>query len=69
MTKKDYVLIATVLKELRPEIEPDETADPSFERGWQTALDDVCDAFARKLQIENPRFDSAKFLAACGVKV
>lgn len=52
MTKKDYELIAGVFA--------------------RTAWDDIAKSMAVNLAIElekdNPRFDRAKFLTACGVK-
>jgi hypothetical protein len=52
MTQKDYVLIASIIRGL---------ADP-FVRGV------VARAFARVLPTDNPRFNSLRFLEACGVK-
>jgi hypothetical protein len=52
MTKKDYELIASTVRAL---------ADP-FVRGV------VARAFARTLPATNPRFNSLRFLEACGVK-
>lgn len=57
MTRKDYVLIADALKHAA-------ACDPGTEGGgiYRAA---VCIADA--LAADNPRFDRARFLQACGV--
>lgn len=61
MTRKDYKLIAEVLK----------SANENW-AGWNEKPEEVIAGTARslatKLAQENPRFDRAKFLEACGVK-
>jgi hypothetical protein len=52
MTKKDFVLIAQILREVR-----DERYNP----------DQTIKAFASYLAESNDRFDSARFVKACGV--
>ena len=54
MTRKDYVVIAEVIKNL------DECID-SY--GLEVLADNMADA----LESDNPRFDRARFLAACGI--
>jgi hypothetical protein len=54
MTRKDYVLIADVIKNL------DECIDSD---GLEALADNMADA----LESDNPRFDRARFLDACGV--
>ena len=63
MTRKDYVLIAAALKRAREygidherSTAPDET------------LDAACFALEHALAQDNPRFDRARFLKACGVQ-
>jgi hypothetical protein len=59
MTRKDYVAIAQVLKDAN--------------NVWRTegiqarALTLLCTNFARILADDNPCFDRARFLKACGV--
>ena len=59
MTKKDFILISEVLKGL-------------FDDGAH-ALDNendcwaVAERFAKELAKQNPRFDKARFMKACGV--
>lgn len=57
MTKKDYELIARVLR--------DESSDGQAYRPDET----LCLAMADALAEDNPRFDRVKFLVACGVNV
>ena len=52
MTKKDFELIASALRRL----------------GAGHAWKDTCLAMADALANTNPRFDRARFLAACGVQ-
>jgi len=55
MTRKDYVMIAEVIKNL------DEVID-------EYALEVLADNMADSLESDNPRFDRDRFLSACGVK-
>jgi hypothetical protein len=65
VTRRDYELIADVLSSCRP-VQASGQADPIV-----TALADehkfLCAALAAKLRSTNPRFDTGRFLAACGV--
>ena len=68
MTKKDFELIANTLRSEDPRTKhyPDMT---DWEKGvageeWNTTVL----AFADALATTNPRFDRARFLAACGVQ-
>ena len=58
MTRKDYQLIASAISELASD----------FGKGEVVAINLVADTLADALAQENPRFDRAKFLTACGVK-
>ena len=58
MTKKDYILIAAALKQARVEF-------PTMKQN--AAHDYVASVMCRALSTTNPRFDSGRFLAACGV--
>ena len=55
MTRKDYVLIAKLLKNAN-------------EDNYDNALVPLIKWFADDLQADNPRFDRDRFLTACGVK-
>lgn len=56
MTKKDYKLIADAIAE---------TKRNSLVEEWPT-MDRIAESLADNLAKDNPRFDSAKFLVACG---
>lgn len=55
MTKKDYELIAGVIKDFKVD-------------GDESIRYDMAVEFAVVLQEESARFDSHKFIAACGIK-
>jgi hypothetical protein len=57
MTKKDYVLISGCIKKQREE------GNPERNKG----LDSVSRSLAAELADDNPRFDCARFLKACGL--
>lgn len=56
MTRKDYILIAAALKQAYDHM-PDSCVHNMY-------VDYIADALAQ----DNPRFDRARFLAACGVQ-
>jgi hypothetical protein len=65
MTRKDYVRIAAAIKAARAEIvakEPDELHSELLDGVSYTA-----DFLADALKADNPSFDRARFLAACGI--
>lgn len=59
MTRKDYELIAKVLREFGEPNGQGENSRPVDDR------DEIAYLLASALQAENPRFDRAKFLRAC----
>lgn len=61
MTRKDFVLIAKVIKDNFEAFEKLEV-HPSH---WQGLL---ASEFSRELAKTNPQFDSYKFAVACGMK-
>jgi hypothetical protein len=61
MTRKDYVLIAEVIASLRGE----QRDKGAF--AHSPSLEEVAGELARALEIDNPRFNRARFLDACGV--
>lgn len=63
MTKKDFELIADALLRSRPIPISDIRADAMRRNVFRMAVDNVADALATT----NPKFDRARFLAACGV--
>jgi hypothetical protein len=60
MTRKDYELIARVLREKRPETRGLGLLDQQMWHGIVTAMADA-------LPATNPDFDRSRFLRACGV--
>lgn len=71
MTKKTFEMIARAIKAERYADVLIETASPSianYRRGGNHALDDLARRLADEFAHENPRFDRAKFLDACGTK-
>ena len=67
MTKKDFELIANTLRSEDPRTKHyfDMT---DWEKGAADEWNTIVLAFANALQTTNPRFDRARFLAACGVQ-
>lgn len=65
MAKKDYILIAAALKAARVELPEGKNRDPKliYNNGVDNAAHYVADA----LGTQNPLFDRARFLTACGV--
>jgi len=63
MTRKDYVLIAQAIKGTIPGPEHTEDYLQGQAVGWANCARSIADA----LSTDNPRFDRARFLAACGV--
>jgi hypothetical protein len=70
MTRKDFELIAAVLSTSKiGDIHP--ASSPEARRTWTYARDEwrrTVDRFATMCAAQNPRFDRARFLAACGVE-
>lgn len=62
MTRKDFILLAEALKLAR--VRGDYAHDTHMLAGVDRAAEKVADALAA----ENPRFDRARFLKACGVQ-
>ena len=60
MTRKDYVMIAKTLKNEQHQFAENEDG--------YILLNILAHQFANQLEQENPRFDRARFLVACGVK-
>ena len=59
MTRKDYVMLAEILKENRKDF-------IEGEDGF-SLLNILAHQIANGLEADNPRFDRARFLTACGV--
>jgi hypothetical protein len=63
MTKKDYILIAALLAEVRSRYAP----LPNKSVSAAKVLADVTTGIADILARDNPRFDRARFFEACGL--
>jgi len=60
MTRKDYQLIASTIKN---QFSYYEEMSPEYK-----ALNELAERFSYDLSKDNPRFDFVRFLEACGVK-
>lgn len=63
MTKKDYILIARVMQNSKPQ-PIDESASVMlllYRRSWNKTVEN----FVHELLNDNPRFDTQKFLISC----
>lgn len=61
MSRKHYIAVAAILRGLY-----ETTGDPT--QAVDIAVRDVLDDFANLFAQDNPAFDRARFLAACGVE-
>ena len=64
MTKKDYVRIAAALNGARVTDSEIISAKALYNNGVDNAAHRIADALAD----DNPKFDRARFMAACGVQ-
>jgi hypothetical protein len=64
MTKKDYIAIAGAINQSNyvPK------ADTGYAEGTANACYTIAHKLAYIMERDNPRFDRARFLAACGVQ-
>ena len=71
MTRKDYEWIAGVLYYNRRNMglpsQNESAKDCAIRTGYEVALNDVAYMLADGCQRDNPRFDRARFLKACGM--
>lgn len=65
MTRKDYELTAAAIKAELDNSSADKYGD-DYARGAYWALDAAAKRLANTLATDNPRFDQARFLRACG---
>jgi hypothetical protein len=63
MTKKDYIVIAKAVNKAYISLSYASVNMGETKRSLQT----VADALAYELKLENARFDSNKFIEACGI--
>lgn len=67
MTRKDYQLIAEAIREARS-ISPGAVVVAPSTRYHDDGVDTAARYLASALERDNPRFDRARFLKACGVE-
>lgn len=58
MSKKDYVLIASVMSDVRYIM---------VKPAYRELVDNISEQLGKALEKENPRFDRQRFLKACGL--
>lgn len=64
MTRKDYILIAAALRFVKPEPLAGQPVESAITNTWENTVSNVASTLAR----DNARFDSGRFLAACGYR-
>lgn len=68
MSRKHFEIVARAIKDARPLRKGSTDISVVVIAGHHAALDNAADFLADAFQAENPRFDRARFLAACGVQ-
>jgi hypothetical protein len=63
MTKKDYILIASVIKREYTSIDRSINAGQAMQENTKDIVFSLCGAF----KTENPKFNKMKFEEACGI--
>jgi hypothetical protein len=72
MTRKDYVMISNVVREMLNDIARDEAREGLSDRnralvtGERIAVRGLAHRLGDQLRQDNPRFDRKQFLQACG---
>lgn len=64
MSKKDYKLVAEVLKRVHDSYRPQDYPEESYA---QLAVRQVMTCLATELKAANPRFDKERWWLACGI--
>lgn len=68
MTKKHYIAIAAIIKEQIDKSARDGWESEQAAKAWKISQESTAFDIADYFQDENPSFDRARFLAACGVR-
>ena len=63
MIKKDYVKFAAMLKDVNKH----QACELNYREGWHGATSSIIQRTAEVFAADNPNFDRARFLSACGV--
>ena len=66
MSRKDYVAIAKILRDVRTAEAVTDNADPITRCSWRVCVDLVEDRLMTLMAGDNPAFDRKRFLAASG---
>lgn len=64
MTRKDYVMIARVVKDQLDQVMTIENDQARVEA--RITLYDLADSLCGELKADNPRFETSRFMTACG---
>lgn len=67
MTRKDYVLIAAAMRNAQPPLARPNTSPASYAPDYVAWFACIVN-LAHSLSIDNERFDTVRFLAACGAE-
>ena len=67
MTRKDYIVIAAIIAGTRSQLESSTASNTSWNNGNEFARELIAYTFAEHAERNNPRFDRARFLKACGI--
>ena len=73
MTRKDYILIADTIRELLGDIDRDKENEDLTDwsravlAGERIGVHTLAQHLSYQLRQDNPRFDRARFVAACGL--
>ena len=63
MTKKDFIAVAEIIHEYS-----NTQVNQDFDNGAKFAANRIARELAKVFKQQNPRFDTARFLAACGAE-
>ena len=71
MTRKDYELIAEIMRAAKPIVHP--LISENYSTYWQEVgglreWNYQCEKFADRFAQQNPKFNREKFLRACGIE-
>ena len=69
MTRKDYIKLAGALYESRLVDLSPKKGSLAKDKAFRDAHRSACFAVADTLATDNPRFDRARFLEACGLRI
>lgn len=68
MTRKDYVNLAEIMKDVKTDFIDKKTGDINYDSGKYDGWWLTINRLANTLHDQNPRFDRLKFLKDCGME-